>query len=318
MTRPLLPAPGRLRRLVATGVAAGLAYVAIDAFLDDVLVRGEMATALHALHGFVDRVVPVLTGALAGVALHYTERRAALALTEARRADDLQDRLQRIERDQAVWVVAAATLHEVKTPLHTLGLLLDELDATAAGDDANREALLGKARAQVDRAGASLVALRALARQTRAAITSVDLALVARELARDLASAARSAGVSIDVGPGPLRAQGDAAFVRLALENLVANALDGLRERGGPGRIHLELTSEGAFAVVRVRDDGPGVPPAARQGAFEPLASDKPEGLGLGLAIARALARAMHGDVAFVDQPPWATSVELRLPAGDA
>jgi two-component system C4-dicarboxylate transport sensor histidine kinase DctB len=53
--------------------------------------------------------------------------------------------------------------------------------------------------------------------------------------------------------------------------------------------------------VVRVGDDGPPIDPGVRDSLFEPLRTTKAEGLGLGLPIARALARAMRGDVALED-----------------
>ena len=99
---------------------------------------------------------PVIVGALLGVCAHYLRLRGAASRRprwRAARAEALRMRLQKVERDQAVWVLAAAVLHELNNPLHALGLLLDEIDAGAAptGDRPCRSSST-RARAQADRA----------------------------------------------------------------------------------------------------------------------------------------------------------------------
>lgn len=69
---------------------------------------------------------------------------------------------------------------------------------------------------------------------------------------------------------------------------------------------------------MRVVDDGPGVPAALRPRLFEPLRTTKPDGLGLGLPIARALARAMDGDLALEDADGAGVSFRLVLPSAEA
>jgi signal transduction histidine kinase len=64
---------------------------------------------------------------------------------------------------------------------------------------------------------------------------------------------------------------------------------------------------------VRVSDDGPPLDAAARDTLFEPLGSTKTQGLGLGLPIARALARAMRGDLFLEEADQKAFRLELPL-----
>jgi signal transduction histidine kinase len=71
--------------------------------------------------------------------------------------------------------------------------------------------------------------------------------------------------------------------------------------------------SEHGRAVVRVCDDGPPLDPEARTTLFEPLRTTKTSGLGLGLPIARALARAMRGDLSLEEAGPKAFRLELPL-----
>jgi signal transduction histidine kinase len=64
---------------------------------------------------------------------------------------------------------------------------------------------------------------------------------------------------------------------------------------------------------VRVEDDGPAIDPTVRATLFEPMRSTKARGLGLGLPIARALARAMRGDLSLEDAEGKAFRLELPL-----
>jgi signal transduction histidine kinase len=100
--------------------------------------------------------------------------------------------------------------------------------------------------------------------------------------------------------------------VRTILENLVDNSLHSLRTQGG-STVTVQLSAEPTRAVVRVCDDGPPLPASVRSSLFEPLRTTKAKGLGLGLPIARALARAMKGDLWVDDGEPTAFRLELPL-----
>ena len=86
----------------------------------------------------------------------------------------------------------------------------------------------------------------------------------------------------------------DRLQVELVLRNLLANSVDAVQARSG-GRIEVSVEpGDSRCARIVVADNGPGVPPATRESVFEPLVSGKPTGMGLGLAVSRAIAEA-HG-----------------------
>ena len=78
----------------------------------------------------------------------------------------------------------------------------------------------------------------------------------------------------------------------------------------------MTLSTEAGRAVVHVVDDGPALDPSVRATLFDPLRTTKSHGLGLGLPIARALARAMHGELSL--DPAAAKSFRLELPLSRA
>jgi signal transduction histidine kinase len=312
--------PGERRQLagrVGTGVLLGALYASLDAYLDVRLMSGAGTRFqwIAALHEVVDFVLPVITGAAMGLSVHYLRLRADAVAAERRRAEELRGHLHKIERDQAVWVVAASLLHELRNPLHALGLLLDELTALPPAAEGERAALLDRARAQHDRITAELGALKALPASETPELPRVDVAALVVRLVAELASLTRDEPARVVVrAPAPVEAGADPTYVQIIVENLVENALDALRERGGAGVVDVEVTRADGGARVRVRDDGPGIEPEAAATIFEPLHTTKARGMGLGLSIARALARAMGGDLALERPRPATFLLTLQGP----
>jgi two-component system C4-dicarboxylate transport sensor histidine kinase DctB len=296
------------------GAAAGIAYVAFDVFSEVRIGHGTLRGPLADAHRVIDHSLPVLVGALLGVCIHSVRIHARLKTAEeaASRADALRGRLQRVERDQAVWVLAAAVLHELNNPLHALVLLLDEASATGT-DVPRRIELVERARAQADRALSRLRTLRSMRAVREPEFQPIALAQLIRSLADEIGSLVAEEGLVVRVDcDRAVRAHADPTYVRAILENLVDNSLHALRCRGH-GCIAIQLGSERQRAVIRVCDDGPALDSGVRASLFEPLGTAKAQGLGLGLPIARALARAMRGDLVFEDACGKAFRLDLPL-----
>jgi two-component system, OmpR family, sensor kinase len=112
----------------------------------------------------------------------------------------------------------------------------------------------------------------------------------------------------------PLVVQGVSKLLRRAVRNLLENA-----RRYSSGPVTVELVREGAQAVVRVRDRGPGVPPAERERIFEPFyrlagASERHGGVGLGLSLVRSITQRHQGSVSCESQEGGGACFVLRLP----
>ena len=102
------------------------------------------------------------------------------------------------------------------------------------------------------------------------------------------------------------------------LANLLRNARQAIEHQEGrrkAGRIEVTLTRADNVSLIRVADNGPGVPERARERLFQPFAgSGRPDGAGLGLAIARELAQGHGGDLTLVANSDKGATFELRLP----
>lgn len=196
---------------------------------------------------------------------------------------------------------ASEVAHELRTPVAGLrGRAELALDAEGPGADAERAAALRAAIADAERIDAAVDALLAVARRDLdAGAGSVDLAALARELD----------DVEVSGPAGLPAAEGEPELVRRALAPLVENA----RRHG---RVSVELSVGDGRVRLAVRDDGPGLDPQLGERAFDPGVRGPQEpdgGAGLGLPLARRLARSCGGDV--VAGPGPGGCFVLELPA---
>jgi signal transduction histidine kinase len=125
-----------------------------------------------------------------------------------------------------------------------------------------------------------------------------------------------SVHVSVDDDAAGVRSHADPDVIERILVNLVDNACK--YASSGERRIDIHLSREGRMLALRVRDQGPGVASGDRHSIFSPFArgrgDDAVPGLGLGLALARGLAREMGGELRLGAGGPGATFV-LTVPA---
>jgi signal transduction histidine kinase len=126
-------------------------------------------------------------------------------------------------------------------------------------------------------------------------------------------------GVTVRVAvPSGLALFADRDQLFRVLFNLIRNALEALRDAGSrqdSPAIEIAAYREGDLAIIRVSDNGPGVPANMRENLFKAFQSaSKSDGNGLGLVISAELVRAHGGDIALDDTASGATFV-LRLPA---
>lgn len=123
---------------------------------------------------------------------------------------------------------------------------------------------------------------------------------------------AKSVGVRIEVAPNMPMVNAIGGELNQVWMNLLDNALDAV---GLGGSVVVTVKPEGHAAVIRVIDDGPGIPEEHRARIFDPFFTTKQpgEGTGLGLEVARARVRGHGGDITF-DSRPGRTEFRVTLP----
>jgi signal transduction histidine kinase len=176
-------------------------------------------------------------------------------------------------------------------------------------------------------ASALLVALRQLAllethvkrfldlgREEAARREPCDLTALVGEAVELLTPRCRHAGIELEWRPpeGPCSLSGDAGQLTQLIVNVLTNAI----EAAGPGgTVRVELAGRGAGAVLEVCDSGPGPPAEVAERLFEPFVTGKPEGVGLGLAVARQVALRHQGKIDWARRDGW-TCFRVELPGG--
>jgi signal transduction histidine kinase len=318
-------------------VSGDVAYAAVP-----VLVHGhEYAVALRKRIGDVERTATVVEGAFAAAAgaglllalaggLLLSGRmlrrlrvlRNAVAGDAAVPPDEHRDEIGELARafaalqtrvaaqETARRTFVATASHELRTPVASLQTLLELVADEVSDEEPDMDAVradIASAAAQANRLGGLAHGLLDLSR--------LDADVPPRREPIELGELVRAVAAEFRPRPefelAPCWALGDPDSVARIVRLLVDNAF-----RHGSGRVELRNEHRDGVVVMRVLDDGPGVPESEREAIFERFrrgdASATP-GWGLGLAIGRELARRMGGELAAEEGPGGRFA--LALPA---
>jgi two-component system osmolarity sensor histidine kinase EnvZ len=198
----------------------------------------------------------------------------------------------------------AGISHDLRTPLTRLRLALALLPETVRED----AAAMTEDVEEMDRLIGDYLAFARGEGMEQA--EQADLAA----LIRDVAARQGRGGAAIPIeGPLALRMELRAGAMRRCFGNLLDNA------RKHAKRVTVTLTEQprgqdGIWADIVIDDDGPGIPAASREDAFKPFTTLAGGSTGLGLAIARDIARAHGGDVLLEDSPFGGLRARIRVP----
>ncbi|MCU6452648.1 sensor N-terminal transmembrane domain-containing protein [Sphingomonas sp. A2-49] len=229
-------------------------------------------------------------------------------------------------RIDATEAFAADVTHEMKNPLASLRSAVEGLGAVKDPDLQAR--LLAIVRDDVHRLDRLITdiseASRLDAQLSRAKFEPVDIAallgaLVEQRIAREVERGVR---LRFDHRGGAMTVIGDGARLERVFENLIDNALSFSPDEG---LIAIAVVREGDDVLVRVEDEGPGVPEEAREGIFRRFQSIRPETeafgqhSGLGLAIARTIVEAHQGGIGVESREDrlGGARFAVRLPLAD-
>ena len=255
------------------------------------------------------------------------ERRDEIGML-ARAVSDMTAALR--SRIDAVESFAADVAHELKNPLASLRSALESLERVEAPELRRQLAAIAAHDVQrIDRLITEIAdASRIDAQLSRTAFEPVDMAALFAALIAARAQRGVNGQCTLALnctGAGPWQVAGDAARLERVLENLLDNAVS-FSPPGGAIAIDLQRREgdvDEADIVIRISDQGPGIPPEAREKVFERFHSLRPAGedfgthSGLGLAIARTIVEAHDGTLIAREPEQGAPGacLELVLPA---
>ncbi|NUP08673.1 MAG: HAMP domain-containing histidine kinase [Polyangiaceae bacterium] len=220
-----------------------------------------------------------------------------------------QGELMKNQKLAAMGQVAAGLAHELNNPL---GVIVGYAKLLRMRDQGDPEAL--SVIEQEARLASDIVqSLLDLTRPQSLRVDDVDLGVVVRECVSRIGQREKLAGIHwgdarIDGDPV---VRGDEARLRQVVVNLLSNAADAALP---DGRVALAVEAEGERVRVVVDDSGKGISESDRGKVMEPFFTTKADGVGLGLAIVRAIIDAHHGSVELGDSPLGGARVVVTLP----
>ena len=289
------------------GAAAALAIIQVGLIIG-ADIRFGPDPGLGALQ--VLMVALAITGLVVGAIV--AEREDASA-----RLRDQQAALSRALRIRSAGEVAASIAHEINQPLTALTTysgIASEAMAEGKLDLASKA--IGKIAAECGRAKAVLEGIRELLRKGTVTPHPVELRSLFGELEEIFADDFSKKGLRLTVCvPEQLSTiVVDGVQIQQAVHNLILNSAEAIAamDRAGKIEVSAKLLNGGDY-IIEVTDDGPGFPPGFNVSEPTPLVTTKPEGSGLGLAVARSIIEA-HGGSMSISSSVRGASIRLQLP----
>lgn len=216
--------------------------------------------------------------------------------------------LEHAGRVATIGVLTSSFAHEITQPLGaalTNAQTALQLLHAAKPDLDELEGALRDIAADARRAGTIVHELRRFLRRHEATPAPLAVADLFGTVARFVSPEARNHGVIVEIRADTRlpAVMADRVQIQQVLVNLLLNAIDALQSQpAAQRRVLLEATPAGPDLVtLSVQDSGPGIPPQRRSNLFEPFASTKPDGLGIGLAISQTLVNAHGSRIAYTD-----------------
>jgi signal transduction histidine kinase len=203
--------------------------------------------------------------------------------------------------------LAVDASHQLRTPLTALSMRLEEMIAAADDPEVVREEG-NAALTQAERLADVVTQLLSPARRAgaaSAALTGID-EIVRQQVVEWEPAFRRARRKLVVIGERDLQAHVTPGGVAQVLATLLDNAL-----MHGGGTVTLQTSQNSRSVVIEVRDEGSGIPPELASRIFERSVSGRPEGTGLGLALARTMAAADGGRVVLIKPKPATFAVFL-------
>ncbi len=211
--------------------------------------------------------------------------------------------------------LAYGASHEINNPLANIALRAQTM--LKREDDADKRKALEAMHRAAMRAHEMISDLMLFARPPQLVKEPVDLGAVAKEVVAELAPRADSAETLLLMADAtsPVIAKADRAQLAVAVRAVVDNSLDAL---GQGGEVRVSVDESHGDAVIRVNDNGPGVPAEIQPHVFDPFFSGREAGRGLGFGLSKCWRIVTdHGGAVRLDSEPGrGVTVTITLPKG--
>jgi len=239
---------------------------------------------------------------------------ALVTLRDLDSLESINTQLQVSERLAALGRITAGVAHEVKNPLNSMRLWLENLkESLPPEQDAGAQQAVQVLDKEIDRLDAVVKRFLDFTRPVELKLEATDLAELLREVMRVAHPQLQRAGVEVEelLGNGIPEVWADRDLLKQAVLNLVLNAAEAMTSGG---ELRVELGRRGEMAEISVSDTGNGIPAENQQKIFQLFFTTRPGGSGIGLATTFRIVQLHNGSIDFQSEAGRGTTFRIELP----
>jgi hypothetical protein len=238
---------------------------------------------------------------------------ALLRVRDAAGHHELEAHLGTSLRSDAINRVTGSVAHEIKNPLNSIAIRLDNLQALATSKFPEAEGEVLKIFEEVNRLDRVVRTFLDFTRPVKMSMEQVDIVALAQQVADLLSPDAVRRNIELRFvnHAGPVFVEGDRDHLQQAIVNIVANGIEAMPNGG---LLKVEVEKSGGECAVVVSDTGAGIPESVRDKVFDLYFTTKKNGSGLGLPMAFQTVQLHGGTIDVESQPGKGATFHLRLP----
>lgn len=236
---------------------------------------------------------------------------------ELEKKEELEAKLQQVEKSAVVGRLASAIAHEIRNPLNYINLTLDQLRAKFVPEEEDKARIFDKLTSQlkteVERINQLVSDFLRYSRPLKLSLVPTDLRQVIDNSLNIIEHQAEEQDVKISVveGENASRILGDSEVLRSVFNNLFINAIQAMPNGGS---LHVNISSQNELVKIEVSDSGEGISNENLPKIFEPYFSTKETGTGLGLAIVKRIVDEHNGTIEVESKEGEGTRFTVKLP----
>lgn len=238
---------------------------------------------------------------------------ALMTLRDLDSLENINTQLQVSERLAALGRITAGVAHEVKNPLNSMRLWLENLKESLPAREAGALSAVSVLDKEIDRLDTVVKRFLDFTRPTEVRLEATQLAVLLREVLHVAGPQLLKARIRVaEALPESVpEVYVDRALLKQAVLNLVLNAAEAMP---GGGDLRVGLDRRGEMAEITVSDTGRGIAPEHRQKIFQLFFTTRPGGSGIGLASAFRIVQLHNGSINFTSEEGRGTTFQIELP----
>lgn len=237
---------------------------------------------------------------------------------ELEKKQELEAKLQEVEKSAVVGRLGSAIAHEIRNPLNYINLTLDHLRAKFTPEEESKKAdfekLTAQLKAEVARINQQISDFLSYSRPPTPNLQPTDIRKVLDDSLRIVEAQAADCSIKISLveHENVPRILGDAEYLRSLFNNLFINAVQAMEGKGG--NLSVKISPDTDFVNIEIIDTGRGIPEENLPKIFEPYFSTKETGTGLGLAIVQKVVDVHNGIIEVMSNLNEGTHFVVKLP----